>query len=329
MTTFSDFWRENFNGDGASLGDLFWFTDSGFNAVWLMNGAGSPLPGGQANLPFTGPTWHVESITDFNNAGPPFSDILWQNDNGAVALWQMAGTAILSQQNLPNPGSGWHAKFADDFNNPVSTSADILFQHDLGFLAIWTFDGGAGPPTITGQFNVTQNPGPTWHAVATGDTVGPGLFDRAGIVFQNDNGLIAIWTTPAFLNNGTVEFLHQANLQNVGPTWHVKGMGDFDGDGLADIVFQNDNGLLAIWQMGGLNGTQILSQFNIAQNPGASWHVVGVRDMNSDGRADIVFQNDNGANAIWAGLNAAHVFTVQENINPNPNSSGHLDWHLV
>jgi len=329
MTTVSDFWRENFNADGASLGDVFWFTDSGFNALWLMDGAGHPIAGTQTNLPFTGPTWHVEAIADFNNVGPPFSDILWQNDNGLVALWQMAGTGIVSQQNLGNPGSGWHAKFANDFNG--DGSADILFQHDLGFLSIWTFGGGAvpNPPTITGQFNVVGNPGPTWHAVATGETVDTGGTNRAGIVFENDNGLIAIWTQPAFLNNGTVQFLNQANLQNVGPTWHVKGMGDFDGDGFGDILFQNNNGLLAIWEMGGAQGTTILNQFNIAQNPGASWHVVGVRDMNSDGRADIVFQNDNGANAIWAGLNAAHVFTVQENINPNPNSSGHLDWHLV
>ena len=325
MTTVSDFWRENFNADGASLGDVFWFTDSGFNALWLMDGAGHPIAGTQTNLPFTGPTWHVEAIADFNNVGPPFSDILWQNDNGLVALWQMAGTGIVSQQNLGNPGSGWHAKFANDFDG--NGAADILFQHDLGFLSIWTFSGG-GPPAITGQFNVAQNPGSSWHAVATGAT-NP-LFEAA-IVFQNDNGLIAIWTNPVFnVANHTVGFLAQANLQNVGPTWHVKGMGDFNGSGMESILFQNDNGLLAIWEMGGVNGTTILSQFNIAQNPGASWHVVGVRDMNSDGRADIVFQNDNGANAIWAGFSdATHAFAVQQNINPNPNSSGHLDWHLV
>jgi hypothetical protein len=328
MTTFTDFWRENFNSDGASLGDLFWFTDSGFNAVWLMNGAGSPLAGGQQELPFTGPTWHEVAAADFNNAGPAFSDILWQNDNGLVALWQMSGTTILSQQNLTNPGSGWHAKFANDFDG--NTAADILFQHDLGFLAIYTFDNGAGPPNITGQFNITQNPGPTWHAVATGatDPANPG---KAGIVFQNDNGLIAIWTDPVFnVANHTVSFTNQANLQNVDATWHVKGMGSFNGSASESILFQNDNGLLAIWEMGGPGGTTITSQFNIAQNPGASWHVVGVRDMNSDGKADIVFQNDNGATAIWAGFSdATHAFAVQQNISPNPNSSGHLDWHLV
>jgi serralysin len=329
MTTFSDFWRENFNGDGGSLGDLFWFTNSGSNAVWLMNGAGSPVA--EQLLQSTSPTWHVESIADFNTAGPPFSDILWQNDNGAVALWQMAGTTILSEQNLQNPGSSWHVKFANDLNS--DGAADILFQNDNGSLAIWTFTGtagGAGPPAITDEFNVTQNPGSSWHAVASGDTVGPGLFDRPGIVFQNDNGSVAIWTEPVFLNNHTVNYLTQVNLQNPGTTWHVKGMGDFNGDGRADILFQNDNGQLGIWEMGGANGTTILSETTIAQNPGASWHVVGVRDMNSDGRADIVFQNDNGASAIWANFSdATHAFSVQQFIAPNPNTSGHIDWHLV
>jgi len=326
MSTFSDNFRGNFDGNGSSLGDLFLFDNFGDNAIWLMDGLGNRVGGG-ANLPFTGPTWHAKAVTDFNNAGPADSDILWQNDNGTLALWQMQGTTILSQQNLPDPGMGWHANFANDFNN--DTGADILFQHDLGNLAIWTL-GGSGPPAITGQFNVSQNPGAGWHAVATGDTNGGG----AGIVFQHDTGLVAIWENPVFnTTTGQVTFGAQANLQDVGTTWHVKGMGDVNGDARADIILQNDNGAVAVWEMGGPNGTTTIGQFNVTQNPGASWHIAAVRDMNNDGRADLIFQNeDNGAGAIWANFQATGgtaAFMVQENINPNLNPSGHLDWHIV
>ena len=34
-------------------------------------------------------------------------------------------------------------------------------------------------------------------------------------------------------------------------------------------------------------------------NPGPAWHAVGARDFNGDGKADILWQNDNGTPAIW------------------------------
>jgi len=48
---------------------------------------------------------------------------------------------------------------------------DILFQHDSGALAIWArIDPATG--TVSTIWTGTQNPGPTWHVVGTGDTDG-------------------------------------------------------------------------------------------------------------------------------------------------------------
>jgi hypothetical protein len=55
--------------------------------------------------------------------------------------------------------------------------------------------------------------------------------------------------------------------------------------------------------------------------------------MNTDGRADVVFQNDNGMTAVWdnfqqtAAPNTA-TFVEHLNVNPQPNGSV-LDWHIV
>ena len=38
---------------------------------------------------------------------------------------------------------------------------------------------------------------------------------------------------------------------NPGPSWHVKDSGDFNGDGKADILWQNNDGTPAIWLMNG------------------------------------------------------------------------------
>jgi hypothetical protein len=42
--------------------------------------------------------WHDVGIGDLNGDGK--SDILWQNDNGLLMLWQINGSAIQSSQTL-------------------------------------------------------------------------------------------------------------------------------------------------------------------------------------------------------------------------------------
>jgi hypothetical protein len=39
----------------------------------------------------------------------------------------------------------------------------------------------------------------------------------------------------------------ESNMANPGPSWHAVAVGDFNGDGNADILWQNDDGTPAIW----------------------------------------------------------------------------------
>jgi hypothetical protein len=371
----------NFNGDFTdlgnaqfgSVGDLFMFDNFGNKAIWLEDGNGGRLatsPNG-FNLPFTGPTWHVAAIADFDSAqkvflngnNPSFAaDLLWVNDNGDLALWQSNGSNVNpfpgneNQANLGNPGAGWHVASTNDFDG--NGAADILFQHSTGLLAIWEFQSAnpdnvlAGPPVIKpgGLLNVDQNPGATWHVVATGN-IGPGINEfQSGIVFQNDNGAIAVWENPTGgplgppnPAPGKIAFGTQSNLPDPGPGWHVVGMGNITEthlDSGQDIVLQNDNGNIAIWQLQ-VVGNQIVRNneegtdptgFNLG-NPGAGWHVVAVRDMNADSRADLLLQNVNGAAAVWDNIqqipNTSNGTHDGFNFNPNPNPSGHLDWRIA
>ncbi len=59
---------------------------------------------------------------------------------------------------------------------------------------------------------------------------------------------------------------------NPGSAWHIVGSGDFNGDGKADIEWQNTDGTPAVWLM---NGSSILSGASFA-NPGSSWHLIAM-----------------------------------------------------
>jgi len=69
-----------------------------------------------------------------------------------------------------------------------------------------------------------------------------------------------------------------------------------------------------------MNGTTVVGGGNVA-NPGPSWHVMGAGDYNKDDRSDILFQNTNGAVAVWevSGTTITHASTLA---NPGPT------WHV-
>jgi hypothetical protein len=55
--------------------------------------------------------------------------------------------------------------------------------------------------------------------------------------------------------------------------------------------------------------------------------------MNADGKADILLQNDNGSVAAWTFIQPIPGTTngMSDGIffSPQPNPSGHLDWHIA
>jgi hypothetical protein len=72
---------------------------------------------------------------------------------------------------------------------------------------------------------------------------------------------------------------------NPGPSWQIVGPGDFTGDSVSDILWQNTNGQLAIWFM---NGTTLTSSSVVSYDPGPSWRAVAAADFNGDGLADVL-----------------------------------------
>ncbi|KJU85793.1 FG-GAP repeat domain-containing protein [Candidatus Magnetobacterium bavaricum] len=71
--------------------------------------------------------------------------------------------------------------------------------------------------------------------------------------------------------------------------WQVKAVKDFDGDGKADILWQDSvTGDVATWLM---NGVGIAGGGHVAKGVSSDWQIKTAGDYNGDGKADIVWQN--------------------------------------
>ena len=86
---------------------------------------------------------------------------------------------------------------------------EILWQNTSGEAYIWEMNG----TNVIGGGSL-GNPGPSWHAIGTGDYYGHGYSD---ILFQNVSGEVYIWEM-----NGT-SVIGGASLGNPGPSWHPIG----------------------------------------------------------------------------------------------------------
>jgi len=133
--------------------------------------------------------------------------------------------------------------------------------------------GGVG-----GTFTITT------EAHTRSDLSGDGKSD---LVWRNTStGAVNAW-----LMNG-LAFLPGTGAIGTVPVgqWVIRGVGDFDGDGKADILWHNTvTGDVNIWFM---NGAQIKAGSGTVSNlPASQWQFAGIGDVNGDGKSDIVWRN--------------------------------------
>ena len=93
--------------------------------------------------------------------------------------------------------------------------------------------------------------------------------------------------------------------------WTIEGVGDFNGDQKADLVWRNlATGQNVIWFMNGKNffgGSSTAVGLvegrdyrNLLTVSDRAWKIEAVADMNGDGRSDLIWRNyATGDNAIW------------------------------
>ena len=210
---------------------------------------------------------------DFNGDG--YADLVWRNTaTGENVIWYLKGTAFAGSDG----SASYSPRRGIDYDSLLSVSDPD-----------WAIVG-------YGDFNGDKKTDLVWRNARTG---------------QND-----IWYLKGKdFAGGDAALIRGRDYDSIltinDPNWTIEGVGYFNGDQKADLVWRNlATGQNVIWFMDGKNffgGSSTALGLvegrdyrNLLSVPDRSWKIEAVADMNGDGRSDLIWRNyATGDNAIW------------------------------
>ena len=224
------------------------------------------------------------------------------------------------------PGKEWQVKGTGDFDG--DGVSDILWQNSrTNAVYIWEIDGNNLGINAQGGVGSDTGPGEKWQVAGTGDFDGDGVSD---ILWQHkDTGAVYVWK----IDGKSLDIKEQGGVgsdEGPGEKWEVAGTGDFDGDGVSDILWRNKNtGAVYVWEIDGKNlGIKAQGGVGSDTGPGEKWEVKGTGDFDGDGKSDILWQNaSSGGVYVWE-IDDALGIKAQGGVSGNlPGTS--TDWHAT
>jgi glucose/arabinose dehydrogenase len=267
-------------------GNLSTFGEDESGELYVVN----RITGVLYSIDSPGPALAVPRRYDFDGDGK--ADILWRHaGSGEDYLYPMDGSTI-------KPGEG-HIRAVADLNWKVAGigdfdgdgKSDILWRNGAtGENYIYFMDGTAIKPA-EGHLRAVADL--NWQVAGVGDFNGDG---RDDILWRNGaTGENYLYPMDGLNVTGTEGFLRTVADQ----AWRVAGVGDFDGDGRADILWRHaGSGENYLYPM---NGTAIKPMENYVRTVAdLQWKVAGVGDYDGDGKSDILWRNaSTGENYLY------------------------------
>ena len=135
---------------------------------------------------------------------------------------------------------------------------------------------------------------------------------RADILWRGAGGELITWAMNGNAIASAAYVKLGATILSLDSSWSVGGVGDFGGDGHADILWRNaTTGDNILWQM---DGNQVVEADYIrlggnAVNLSSYWSVGDVADYTGDGRVDMLLRGAGNELVIW-GMNGNDIQTA-------------------
>jgi len=208
----------DFDGNGSA--DLLWQNTANPSQYWIYLMSGATKIGGGPLV--VAPGYRPTFIADFNGDGK--SDILFENGVAGRWIFFMNGASISSAKAVPSAAPGWIIAGVGDFNG--DHHADLLWMNSASTNNYWIYLMTGG--TVIGGGGVTVAGGfiPTRIADFNGD-------GKDDILWEDHFN--SRWFF--FMNGATI-----AGSKAVPPAaadWYIVGVGDFDKNNSADLVWQS------------------------------------------------------------------------------------------
>lgn len=203
------------------------------------------------------------------------SDLILRNGT-LWAYWLMNGASVRQGVIVGGAGGGYAVEYAGDFNN--DGRAEVVYKHpDNRNMWVWFMSAsGAVTPTEIGT------PPTGWDVFATADMNGDGKTD---LVLRSGNQL-ATWV----MNGATV--VQGIVYSNVGTQYRPVQVGDFNGDGVADVIYTDGMDGLYLAALGDSVTLTRIGQMDPGYEPFAA------DDIDLDGRDDLLLRNGSSL-AYW------------------------------
>jgi uncharacterized repeat protein (TIGR01451 family) len=189
--------------------------------------------------------------------------------------WTCAGNSCMRSDPLANgmsyPAIAVTVNVASDASSPLVNQVSVMVGGSASANASDSTIINVNPPVNAGDFNGDGHEDLIWRADTTRQVTVHYYGGAGGATFQGWN----------FLNAGGV------------PGWTVVAAADFDGNGVPDLVWMNNQTRqVTVHYYGGAGGATFLGWSWLNAGGVAGWTVVGAADFDGNGTPDLIWQND-------------------------------------
>ena len=294
----------------GDLGESDTFLDASVSYTQLRNALIAERAPGSSTLPTTSPTTRILYMATAEAQALGLLPATSSTLNGYVGFSSSAPFSYTPGVTEPNEyyfiGAVEHEmsevmgrkSYLDLFNTSSFYSPMDLFRYSASGVRQFT-TGAASYFSINSGTTDLDN----WNNFVTGNLGDLGDWaPSAGNDAFDDNGSLGIVSFVSQTDLTLMSALGWEETSGAVATAPLSGanltfgaIGDFNGNGLSDILWDSSAGAPTIWLM---NGTNVSSGATLPAI-GNDWQIVGAADFNGNGDADILLENSAGTPVIW------------------------------